>query len=352
MDILYPLRRLHGQLHEAAVRRKLKREYILPFLEMRKKNPNTVFLVLTPEHGNTGDHAIAQAEAKLLSACGISYYEVSTDQLDQWRWQGVLDIMNGYPILINGGGNLGTLWPHIEALQREVVRQNPKSPIAILPNTIFYENSDWGMDEFEKSKKIYNRHNNLVIYAREKISYEFMRNAYRNVKLVPDMVLSLNYHSNNIDRFGCLLCLRSDLEKALTNEQANMIRKQAENMFGEAVFDTDMNIGVPVSIEERDSVLQNKFEEFSHAELVITDRLHGMIFCAVTQTPCIVVDSISPKLRGCYEWIRNLEYIKFVNDVAHILDAYKTIPKKDHTFDNSHFVHYYEGLAKDIKKML
>ena len=88
--------------------------------------------------------------------------------------------------------------------------------------------------------------------------------------------------------------------------------------------------------------------EFAGAKLVITDRLHGMVFCAITGTPCIVVDSKSPKVRGCYEWIKNLDYIRFVDDTAQISEEFQKIPKQEHRYDNSHLMKYYEELAQDI----
>ena len=351
-DILYPLRRLHGQMHEARIRAELRLKYRNQFRAMRKKNPKTVFLVLTPEHGNLGDHAIAYAETTMLKKHGIDYYEVSGNTLCEWKYQGILNLMNGFPILFQGGGYLGTLWFGSEERLREILKRTPKSPIILLPNTIFYEDSDWGRVEFKKSKELYNDHCNLYLYAREHTSYEVMRKAYRNVKLIPDMVLSLDRQGIKQKREGCLLCLRGDCEKTRTEKQEQMIRQQAADLFGANVTDTDMVVGERIAIEERESALKAKFAEFSAAELVITDRLHGMIFCAVTGTPCIVVDSKSPKVRGCYEWIKDLDYIRFVDDVSQIAEEYRRIPQTEHVYDNSHLKHYYEELAQDILSSL
>lgn len=347
-DILYPIRCLHGQAHEAKIRFKIRQTYRNEFREMRKQNPKTVFLLMTPEHGNLGDHAIAFAETTMLKSCGIDYFEVTGRQLNEWKYQGVLDLMNGFPILINGGGNLGTLWMNVEEIQREIIRKNPSSSITILPNTIFYEDTDWGKKEFKKSVQCYNRHRRLYLYARERTSYEGMRKVYHHVKLVPDMVLSLEQCGRKQERHGCLLCLRSDCEKTRTVEQDRVLRQQAERIFGDAVTDTDMVVKGRITIEQRDAELKARFDEFSAAELVITDRLHGMIFCAITGTPCIVVDSKSPKVRGCYEWIKNLDYIRFADDVAQISEEFYKIPKREHRYDNSHLTKYYEELAQDI----
>lgn len=343
-DVLYPLRRLHGMLHEAKARYELRKKYRDHFHE----HPNSVFLVLTPEHGNLGDHAIASAETDLLRRLGIDYIEITGRKLEEMKWNNQLSVMNGYPIFINGGGNLGTLWLDVEDLQRQIIQKNPRSSIAILPNTIFYENSEWGRKEFENSVRLYNRHKKLHLYARENTSYEMMRKVYRNVKLVPDMVLSLNKCRKEKTRHGCLLCLRSDCEKTRTDEQEQIIRSQASLLFGEAVADTDMIAKGGVSVAEREAALQAKYDQFASAELVITDRLHGMIFCAITGTPCIVANSKSPKVRGCYEWIKDLDYIRFVDDVSLIAEGYRQIPQTEHKYENSHLQKYYAELEKDI----
>ena len=313
-------------------------------------NPNTVFLVLTPSHGNLGDHAIALAETNLLKKAGINYIEITGNKLNDMRWNGMLEVMDGFPILINGGGNLGTLWYSVEDLFRKLLEKATHSPILLFPNTIYYENSDWGEEEFVKSRKIYNRHKHLHLYARETTSFEVMRNAYRDVTLTPDMVLSLNECKGEQERRGCLLCLRSDHERTRTEEHECMIRQQAAKMFGDAVSDTDMVVNRGIPIDRREEELREKFDQFSRAELVITDRLHGMIFCAITGTPCIVVDSMSPKVRGCYEWIKNLDYIRFADDEGNIPAEYAKIPRGKHVYDNTHLLHYYDELIEVVKK--
>lgn len=351
-DILYPLRRLHGIFHEECLRQKKKREFRKSYQKAFQVNPRTVLLLMTPEHGNLGDHAIAMAIFKFLNDIGISWIEVTDRQLQVMQRENLLGAMNGFPILICGGGNMGTLWMNVENLMREVVHCNPKSSITILPNTAYYEESDWGKLELEKAKQIYNHHRKLRIYARERSSLEFMNRVFQDIELAPDMVLSMPQQGTEQVRQGCLLCLRADKEKTRTPEQEQLIRQQAQQLFGENVTDTDMVIPGSISTQQRESALQEKFREFSGAELVITDRLHGMIFCAITGTPCIVINSKSPKVRGCYEWIKHLEYIRFADDLSTIAEEYRNMPQAIHTYDNSHLVHYYEELANDILSIL
>lgn len=347
-DILYPLRRLHGMMVEAKLRCEQKHYYRTLLAQKKKDNPHIVYLVLTPEHTNLGDHAIASEEIRLLQQLGIDYIEITGAQLSVMKSQKLLGIMNKTPIIINGGGNLGTLWFDVEQIMRDIVSYNPRSPIFIMPNTIFYEASDWGKESFEDSRRIYNAHKELTIYAREKTSYNTMVGAYGNVKLMPDMVLFREECKDSTIRKGCLLCLRSDLEKTITMEDKVVMETQVQEMFGPHVSYTDTHSKKNVPTVQREAELSKKFSEFRSAELVITDRLHGMIFCAITGTPCIVVDSKSPKVRGCYEWIKELPYIRFADDVSQIAEEYAKIPKAEFKYDNEYLKKYYESLSDDI----
>lgn len=320
-----------------------------PIIKQKKQYPDAIFYVLTPEHSNIGDHAITIATQNMLNKHNIQYIEISDNKLLELNLYGFLNVFNGRTILVNGGGNLGTLWFRVEDVFRNLIINNKKSTIICLPNTIYYEDSDYGLSEFENSIKIYNAHKKLVIYAREKISYDIMQKAYQNVVLVPDMVLSLDFSEEKFAREGCLLCLRSDLEKTMSDTSLNEIKKVASDIFRTYAF-TDMCTPYSFPTEKRYDEVIKKINEFKKAKLVITDRLHGMIFCAITGTPCIVVNSKSHKVKGCYEWIKHLEYIKFADDTSEILNLYNSIPHKDFNYDNSNITDYYKRLENDLIK--
>ena len=76
----------------------------------------------------------------------------------------------------------------------------------------------------------------------------------------------------------------------------------------------------------------------------------GMIFCAITGTPCIVVNSKSPKVEGCYEWLSHLSYIRLCKDVNDISTMYKMMPKGGQTYDNSKLMPLFEVIRNDIKQ--
>ena len=322
----------------------------LPIIIFKNVYKHSIFLIFTPEHANLGDHAIAFSEIKILEKNKFKYFEISGKSLYTLHQYKYLSLLNGSYVLVNGGGNLGMLWPEIERMNRIIISILTKSVIFILPNSIYYENNFNGNSQLTKSREIYNKHKQLYLYARENISFEIMKRNYCNVKLIPDMVLALDYSHYKYNRDGCILCLRDDIEKTLSKNSTDIIIKRVNQIFNNNVSFSSTLLDYNVNRKERKTELEKKLKEFASASLVITDRLHGMIFCAITGTKCIVINSKSPKMVGCNQWIKHLNYIKFVNDIDTIIEVYKTMPNYPFTYDNKDILKKMEILEQDIKK--
>ena len=214
------------------------------------------------------------------------------------------------------------------------------------------DDGDNGEDKMKKSAAVYNKHKYLKICAREKISYELVCNLYNDVVLMPDMVLSMNESNQESVRSGCLLCLRNDIEKTLDLKESNKYLDELKELFHGAVCITDTDSSDCIPIENRNAAINEKLDEFRSAELVVTDRLHGMIFSAITGTPCIVLNSKSHKITGCYEWIKHLDYITLYKDKESIFDLYNQIPKQCNRYNNDYLQPYFSELKKYIMDMV
>lgn len=341
---------LSGKLLALAEPIRQWRGNIWPIAKFRMLHGKGAYLLLSPAHGNLGDHAIAKAAGNFLKAAGFDFLEVTLLHLQNLEKFGRLNIFDGHPIFINGGGNIGTLWPEVEDIMEAVVKSNPHSSVTILPNTCLFGDSPEEQGILARSKRAYNGHADLTIYAREEISYDFMKRHYGNVKLCPDLVLSMNECRDGVRRLGCLLCLRNDKERTMSKDAATQVAALAEGLFPGKVANVDTHIGRNVQACDREAALQAKFEEFRKAELVITDRLHGMVFAAITGTPCIVLNSRSHKVRGCYEWLKNLDYVKCCDDVSRIADVYRSIPTGEHCCNLPELKQYFDALQEDLHK--
>lgn len=276
-------------------------------------------LLQSPLHGNLGDHAIAKAEAEILERAGISFCDFPWTEGLEARYARITSSRK--TILIHGGGYLGELWKNEEVRFRQTFQAFRKNRIIVFPQTVYFNmGTEDGKKYYEESKEIYESHPNLIIFVRERHSFRFMKKYMPgvHVELVPDAAMALNRPTLAEYRKGAVICLRRDKERTLSDEDHDRIFQAVKHRYSDILV-TDTVIPNAVSLEQRDSALRDKLTEFSSAKLVITDRLHGMVFAAITETPCILVNSLSHKISGCYEWLKDCSYIHFANDASSVL---------------------------------
>ena len=283
------------------------------------KDKKKIFHLSTPKHGNMGDQAIVYATNKYLKDNFPDYEIVEVYREDIYKYaKAIKKVMekDDFIILI-GGGNMGNLWIKEERDRRFIIKTFSNEKIISMPQTISFTNDSDGEKELLKTKKIYNAHNDLTVIAREKKSYEIMKNNFINNKVIlnPDMVLYLNdmFKPEFNNRKGIMTCIRSDKESILGDKKNELIKKLQEEY--ESVFVYDTVINRQVQRENREKELIDMFNKFRGAKLVITDRLHGMVFSAITKTPCIVTKSLDHKVTGTYEWIKSLNYVRLVDNI-------------------------------------
>ena len=316
------------------------------------------FFIGTPEYTNLGDSAIAIAQMLFLEKCGFPRSNIKKfTQSEYIEYAGLFSryINKRHLICGIGGGNLGNLWPNEEEFRYRFIDAFPNNPIVIFPQTVFFTEDEEGRKAIEASKQNYEKHRKLTIVAREQISFDRLKTLYRNPAklLTPDIVLSTtmdDYGVTVTKRSGGLLVFRNDAEKAMADEDRQAIVDYLnENSF---VFrTTDMYSDEPVTKENRMELVRKKMQEFADAEFVITDRLHGMVFAAITGTPCIALSNNHHKVSGTYNWISYLPYIKYSTKIEEVLSLLPRITKMGNcTFDSEPLLKRYDGLAKEIKR--
>jgi pyruvyl transferase EpsI len=78
-----------------------------------------------------------------------------------------------------------------------------------------------------------------------------------------------------------------------------------------------------------------------------------MVFAAITGTPCIVFNCNNHKIKGTYDWISYLDYIRFAETLE---DAKTCIPDllamKNCTFDDRPLQPYFFELSEYIRNMI
>ena len=345
------LRKLHGQFHEWIIKCDIKYARSLIFPLGRK-----IYVIGTPLYSNLGDSAITIAQKQLLCDCGYTRKSiVEVTQSEYWMHRNVIRklVERNALVCLVGGGNMGDEWFLEEKFRRQVIRDFPKNKIVIFPQTIHYSDSEKGVQEKENSVKIYNRHNQLTLVAREKKSFEVMKQLYpeNQILFTPDIVLYLEGEALGIKeqkREGIMLCLRDDAERNITDEEKNKIVeviKQKDYKYRV----TDMYAEGPVTKENRKNLVIKKMKEFASAELVITDRLHGMVFSVITGTPCIVMSNYNHKVSGTYDWIKFLGYVRWADTVDEAINNIECMQKVGSMkYTSVVFASYYDEIKKII----
>lgn len=299
-------------------------------LPVRKR----AFIFLAADYGNIGDLAISAAQEKFLEE-NLLDYEVFPVPISKTRlWLGSIknQVTSEDIITIIGGGNMGSLYPDIEDLRQLVIQSFPYNKIVCFPQTLDWEESQSSNKALKKIVKIYASHSDIHVFARELITYKKLEdvfNGQKNVKIgfVPDIVMSSSAKQlgvvNSSKPTGILTCLRNDKECALKAEHYAIL-DSAIGDTGLTITKTDTHAGGSgLSKVECNKLLSSKIQQFAEAQLVITDRLHGMILCILSGTPCLVLPNSNHKIRQTYlNWLKDHPRVIFVE-----IENFTQVPK-------------------------
>lgn len=319
----------------------------------RKLNIPLAVIFGTPEHSNIGDIAIEWAERRFISKRKPSYLlvsipvEVMARYFDQIRMMiQPVDLLLGH-----GGGNMGDTYPMEEEFRRRVISEFLDNRIITFPQTVYFSNSSFGKEELKKTQAVYAMHPNLTLIARETVSYEYMKAKFKNnhVILTPDIVLSSDMYKTNINRSGALACLRSDKESVLTPADRSKVIDFLSQKYKKVTSTDTVSYSPFFTFMDKNRVLSRKLKQFSSSEFVITDRLHGMVFAAITGTPCIALTNFNHKVLGTYGWIEKLQYVRFCNNISDIRNVYKEMTAKPGLFESREFDVYWNEIIDSIE---
>lgn len=321
-------------------------KYIFYKKYCKRTNQNEFLMFNAPKHGNIGDHAILSAEKKLLLENNKKIFEILIGEEKYYLDILKKNVSKKSIVLITGGGYLGSQWiPEMNAVNK-VIECLKNNKIIIFPQTIYFKDDAFGKRELEKSKNTFNNAINLNIFVREKQSYEFAKTTYKkaNVFLVPDIVLLLPVAFNNLKRQDLLLCLRNDVEGIFNEVNKKRIKDIITNKKIN-IRKTDTVVNYKIKAKNRDKEINKKLKEFASSKIVITDRLHGMIFAVITNTPCIVFSNYNYKVKGVYEWIKEYKFIKYCDDI-------EQLDKRLDELLNDNIECNYKIEKKDFEKLL
>ena len=269
----------------------------------------SVLLVGTPLHRNLGDHLIAEAEMQFLKDCfpEKEIMEIPTKTFVRYADDIRRFMPKDLSVFITGGGWMGSLWPEDELILQQMADTFSDCRLTIMPQTIFYERgSEEGEELLRTANAVFRKCRDLLICARDRASYEFASENFEveksRIVLVPDIALYYKTDLPDGDGFGRAgLCLRSDREQVSSEALQEVVSYLSERF---ELVTLDTICPKPVGMTERAKRIKQIISDMRNCELILTDRLHAMIFSVIAGRKCIAADNRTRKVSGVAgEWL-------------------------------------------------
>lgn len=266
-------------------------------------------LVDFPDHSNVGDSAIWLGEMAYLRKRSRlpAYYSAIADFDDE----ACRAVIGDGPILIHGGGNMGTLWPRHEAFRLHLLRAHRGRPIIQMPQSIHYADPAAAAEMAGAIRD----HGQFTLLVRDARSLAFAEQHFDcAIHLCPDAALMLGRQRRDPATVPVFALLRTDHERASGQTGALPTGVIADDWLEE---DAGQKRRLRLSLKlgrffTRDPMTQRaarqqrlaewRFQRglamLSAGELVVTDRLHAHILSLLLDIPHVLLDNSYGKVAG------------------------------------------------------
>lgn len=297
---------------------------------------SNVILLDCPYHGNIGDILIWEGECEFFKATNKKL--LSQHSLFTYNFP---DLPPNITICLHGGGNFGDLYRSAQDFRLDVINCYPNNKIVIFPQSVFYDDADL----IEKDAIEFAKHKNLIICARDKGSFHFLKKHFIdcNIKLVPDMAFCIDskiFGGHNKQSFPQKSVYFKRLDKEISDRQnvyLNSLEKRDWIPFEKKRHWTF----ILMRIGYRSQTLKNKYlktfiastldyimQNYAKLRLIqsgirtlqpfqtiYTTRLHAMILGVLMGKKIYGIDGKTKKVRDYYEtWLSDCDSVQMFEE--------------------------------------
>ncbi|MBQ7861541.1 MAG: polysaccharide pyruvyl transferase family protein, partial [Clostridia bacterium] len=262
-----------------------REEFIKKSNNITQSQKRRIVLLNTADYGNIGDQILAEKAIEFLKKYFKQYdiIEVSGRQ-----WDATKDIIKSKltpedVLLFVGGGFMGDLWTLESNRVKEIIDNFQENKKVFLPQSFFYSSDNFSYSVMQ-DKAFFEKYDNILYIHREDYSYRFFVDNISKMEynlLSPDMALYAEGYETKYEREGIVSCFRMDKEKIHSNTHEIVYNYCCNNNISYRALDTIVDRSI--SRKNRKMEINKLLNEFCKAKLVVTDRLHGMLFCAITR---------------------------------------------------------------------
>lgn len=270
--------------------------------------PGDIALVDYPDHSNVGDSAIWLGEMAYLRERNRlpAYYSAMNDLDDAALARAIGD----GPILIHGGGNLGTLWPKHEQLRIHLLNTHRNRPIVQMPQSIHYADPAAAKPLADAIRA----HGRFTLLVRDQKSLAFARAHFDcPVHLCPDAALMLGRQRRAAAKVPVFGLLRTDHERAagadaapagamiddwLIEDPAQLRYLRLSLKLSRLVMRDPMAMRALRQRRLAEWRLKRGLAMLAQGQVVVTDRLHAHILSLLLDIPHVLLDNSYGKVAG------------------------------------------------------
>ncbi|WP_334685006.1 polysaccharide pyruvyl transferase family protein [Psychrobacter sp. PL19] len=308
---------------------KNKLNKILEFIE----DKNDVIFIDFPLYHNIGDLLILSGTVQFFKNNNInikSHLSVHNTNVSCVK----SSVTKSTTIICQGGGNFGDIYDIHQILRENIIKAFPNNRVIILPQTAFFSESK----NKEKSKNIFRSHNNVIMFARDKPTYDVFKEFSDHTYLMPDMAHELyDTLPKSVKEKPILYFLRNDIEVNPTQLQlqkkikeddyfdwSDWLTKNDHRVLRRVYKLTRLNKKLRLNLLDKvifkiwsshsEALVHRMSKKFSSYDGVVTSRLHGHILSCLVDVPSSVVDNSYGKNIAYYElWTKDLEIASIWN---------------------------------------
>ena len=200
------------------------------------------------------------------------------------------------------------------------------------------------------SNLIFKNNSNVKIFFNDKISFNLSNKYFNGNKYyIPNIATYYDeyFEKERKSKKDNILIIFKEMEN---NHYLEKIKKIISKYFKSITFDYKDIIANKSKNDNQ--YLPNKIERIKENEIILTNIWYGMMISVISGISCIIFDSNNIFLKSEYNWFKELDYIKFVNNIESDLEKEIILLKNKTTpniYNKSIYNTYYELIKNIIK---
>lgn len=285
------------------------------------KNKRVFWIMMTPSYDNLGDSGITQATVDFLADYFPEFEIREVNELTRsWQYSYLeKKIMNDDILILPGGGNFGEIWPVTELIRQGIVQRFSGKKMISFPQSYSFQNEK--SDILKSARQIYTNRVDLFFFRDSYSKKSFQSSFTIDSALSPDIVMYTfskfkNGSNENIKSNDVLTILRDDKEKKNNSQRDQLIG--ILNLKWEVMStDTKPIGGQLITQKNRQNLINQKLKQIKSSGIVVTDRLHGLIFSRSQGIPVVFFGNSDGKVVNLFNtWLKDDSGILYADDKA------------------------------------